>query len=107
MFADLQGKDTTTVFLGEVVMYHIHEGVAGKSPSGKVTVDAAKLQPVSRLGGNTCALPSLVSYPPIVSSFPIVSQLPFVSYPPLVSYLPTVSDLPIVGRLHVRPACAC
>lgn len=54
--SDEQGVATTTVFLGEVLRFHIHEGVAGKSPSGKVTVDADKLKPVSRLGGNTCAL---------------------------------------------------
>jgi hypothetical protein len=54
----MQGEDTTTVVLGEVVRFHVHEGVAGRSPSGKVVVDPVKLQPVSRLGGNTYALNS-------------------------------------------------
>lgn len=31
---------------------HIHEGVAGKSPSGKVIVDIDKYEPIARLGGN-------------------------------------------------------
>jgi hypothetical protein len=53
--AMVQGKDTTTIILGEVVRYHIHEGVADKTPSGHTIVDPFKLQPVSRLGGNMCA----------------------------------------------------
>ncbi len=48
-----QGKVTTTIILGQVVMMHINQGVAGKSPSGKLTVDFEKLRPVARLGGNT------------------------------------------------------
>lgn len=51
----MQGEDTTTIILGEVVRFHIHEGVAGKSPSGKTVVDPVKLNPMCRLGGNTCA----------------------------------------------------
>jgi hypothetical protein len=43
---------TTTVVIGEVVLYHLLEEVAGKSPSGKIVVDASKLLPISRLGGN-------------------------------------------------------
>lgn len=39
--------------IGEVVMWHVAEGVAGKSPSGKLVVDIQKLKPISRLGGNT------------------------------------------------------
>ena len=31
---------------------HIHEGVAGKSPTGKTIIDIDKYQPISRLGGN-------------------------------------------------------
>lgn len=50
----MQGKDTTTVLLAEVVKFHVHEGVAGKSPSGRTVVDPVKLKPISRLGGNTC-----------------------------------------------------
>lgn len=46
-------KDTVAVVLGEVVMLHIAEGVAGSSPTGKLVVDPVKLQPVCRLGGFT------------------------------------------------------
>jgi hypothetical protein len=46
-------KDTVAVVLGEVVMLHIAEGVAGRSPTGKLVVDPVKLQPVCRLGGFT------------------------------------------------------
>lgn len=49
----MQGKDTTTVLLAEVVKFHVHEGVAGTSPSGRTVVDPIKLKPISRLGGNT------------------------------------------------------
>ena len=31
---------------------HVHEGVAGKSPSGKTIVDIDKYEPIARLGGN-------------------------------------------------------
>jgi hypothetical protein len=41
------------VVLGEVVLWHIADGVAGRSPSGKLVVDPVKLQPVCRLGGFT------------------------------------------------------
>jgi flavin reductase (DIM6/NTAB) family NADH-FMN oxidoreductase RutF len=47
------GVGGTTVVIGEVVMWHVAEGVAGKSPSGKLVVDVQKLKPISRLGGNT------------------------------------------------------
>jgi flavin reductase (DIM6/NTAB) family NADH-FMN oxidoreductase RutF len=43
----------STVVIGEVVMWHVAQGVAGKSPSGKLVVDIQKLRPISRLGGNT------------------------------------------------------
>lgn len=46
-------KPTTTVIIGEVVMFHIADGVSGKSPSGKLIVDINKFAPISRLGGNT------------------------------------------------------
>lgn len=45
----------TTVVIGEVVMWHVAEGVAGKSPSGKLVVDPLKLRPMARMGGNTYA----------------------------------------------------
>eukprot|EP00897_Mesotaenium_endlicherianum_P010226 jgi/Mesen1/9231/ME000595S08644 len=49
-----KGEVTTTVVLGEVVMFHIAEHVASRSPnSGKVIVDPTKLKAMSRLGGNT------------------------------------------------------
>ncbi len=38
-------------------MVHVHEGVAGSSPSGKVIVDINKYQPIARMGGNTYARP--------------------------------------------------
>lgn len=46
-------KDTVAVVLGEVVMLHVAEGVAGASPTGKLVVDPVKLAPVCRLGGFT------------------------------------------------------
>lgn len=47
------GKGGSTVVIAEVVMWHVAQGVAGASPSGKLVVDVAKLKPISRLGGNT------------------------------------------------------
>jgi hypothetical protein len=47
------GRDTVAVVLGEVVLAHIAEGVAGRSPTGKLVVDPVKLAPVCRLGGFT------------------------------------------------------
>ena len=46
------GEVTTTVVMGEVVLYHVLEAVVGKSPSGKTVVDINKLHPVVRMGGN-------------------------------------------------------
>lgn len=46
------GKVTTTIVIGEVVMMHIAEDIAGRSPSGKLIVDVNKMLPISRLGGN-------------------------------------------------------
>lgn len=37
-------------------MFHVSEGVAGRSPTGKLVVDPVKLRPVSRLGGLTYGL---------------------------------------------------
>lgn len=48
---DDDGKVTTDVVIGRVVMFHISEGVYSKSPSGNHCVDSAKLLPISRLGG--------------------------------------------------------
>lgn len=39
--------------VAEVVLFHIAEGVAGRSPSGKLVVDPVKLQPMCRMGGLT------------------------------------------------------
>ena len=47
------GAVTTTSGSGEVGLMHVAPGVAGRSPSGKLVADAAKLRPLSRLGGNT------------------------------------------------------
>uniref|UniRef100_A0A383W8H8 Flavin reductase like domain-containing protein n=1 Tax=Tetradesmus obliquus TaxID=3088 RepID=A0A383W8H8_TETOB len=52
-FKDRDGKPSNSVVLGEVVLFHIADGVAGRSPSGKLVVDPTKLQPVCRLGGVT------------------------------------------------------
>lgn len=49
------GRVTGTIVIGEVVLMHVHEGVAGRSPSGKLVVDIDKYRPMSRLGGNTYA----------------------------------------------------
>ena len=38
--------------MGQVVLFHVLEEVAAKSPSGKTIVDIAKYRPMSRLGGN-------------------------------------------------------
>ncbi|KAI7842377.1 hypothetical protein COHA_004016 [Chlorella ohadii] len=50
---DGKGAVTGTIVIGEVVMMHVHEGVAGRSPSGKLVVSMQHYQPISRLGGNT------------------------------------------------------
>jgi len=47
---------TTTVVIGEVVLAHIAEAVADKSPSGKVVVNPVKLRAIARLGGITYGL---------------------------------------------------
>eukprot|EP00882_Tetradesmus_deserticola_P017456 GHRQ01018698.1.p1 GENE.GHRQ01018698.1~~GHRQ01018698.1.p1 ORF type:complete len:206 (+),score=55.50 GHRQ01018698.1:509-1126(+) len=52
-FKDRDGKPSSAVVLAEVVLFHIADGVAGRSPSGKLVVDPTKLQPVCRLGGVT------------------------------------------------------
>jgi flavin reductase (DIM6/NTAB) family NADH-FMN oxidoreductase RutF len=54
--ADASGTATSAVVIGEVVMVHIAEAVAGRSPgTGKLVVDPLKLAPVCRLGGVTYA----------------------------------------------------
>eukprot|EP00271_Cylindrocystis_brebissonii_P021506 TRINITY_DN7706_c0_g1_i1.p1 TRINITY_DN7706_c0_g1~~TRINITY_DN7706_c0_g1_i1.p1 ORF type:complete len:302 (-),score=57.24 TRINITY_DN7706_c0_g1_i1:326-1231(-) len=49
-----KGDVTTTVVLGEVLVFHIAKSVSARTPSsGKLLVDQVKLRPVSRYGGNT------------------------------------------------------
>ena len=48
------GKPSCTVVLGEVTMFHFHPAVYSVA-DGKATVDVARLNPISRLGGNTYA----------------------------------------------------
>jgi flavin reductase (DIM6/NTAB) family NADH-FMN oxidoreductase RutF len=50
---EASGLTTATIVIGKVVMMHINEGVASRSPSGNVTIDAEKYQSISRLGGIT------------------------------------------------------
>ena len=48
------GKATTTMVLCEVIMFHLHDGVyTPPKEGGKSVVQLEKLQPISRLGGNT------------------------------------------------------
>ena len=47
------GEDTATIVVGEIVMFHVNESVAKKTPSGSTYVGLEELQPISRLGGNT------------------------------------------------------
>ena len=46
---------TSTIVIGEVLMFHVHEEVAGQTPSGSTIVDYEKFKPIARLGGNTYA----------------------------------------------------
>ena len=46
------GETTGAIIIAEIVLMHVHEGIAGKSPSGKVIVDIDKYEPIARLGGN-------------------------------------------------------
>lgn len=55
-FEDRNKQPSWAVVIGEVVLFHVHEGVTGSSPSGKMVVDPLKFRPVSRLGGVTYAL---------------------------------------------------
>lgn len=48
---DGDGNLTTSVVLADIVMIHVAKAVAGQSPTGKLVVDFAKLQPVARLAG--------------------------------------------------------
>lgn len=46
------GKVTANILIAEVLLWHIHEGVAGRTPhSNNLVVDLDKYQPISRLGG--------------------------------------------------------
>lgn len=47
-----RGETTGAIIIAEIVLMHVHEGIAGKSPSGKVIVDIDKYEPIARLGGN-------------------------------------------------------
>jgi flavin reductase (DIM6/NTAB) family NADH-FMN oxidoreductase RutF len=58
------GKPSSAVVIGQVVLAHVHPAVAGASPSGRLVVDATKLRPVARMGGNTyAASPALFDLP--------------------------------------------
>ncbi|KAI8467891.1 MAG: hypothetical protein J3K34DRAFT_428932 [Monoraphidium minutum] len=50
---DKSGTPTTAIVIAEVVMIHVAEPVTGRSPSGKLVVDASALRAVCRLGGVT------------------------------------------------------
>lgn len=47
-----KGETTGAIIIAEILVMHIHEGVAAKSPTGKTIIDIDKYQPISRLGGN-------------------------------------------------------
>lgn len=47
-----KGETTGAIIIAEIVLMHVHEGIAGKSPSGKIVVDIDKYEPIARLGGN-------------------------------------------------------
>lgn len=48
-----KGDTTGAIIIAEIVLMHIHEGIASKSPhSGKTIVDIDKYEPIARLGGN-------------------------------------------------------
>ncbi|EFJ43026.1 hypothetical protein VOLCADRAFT_96769 [Volvox carteri f. nagariensis] len=52
---DSSGTVTTSIVIGQVVAFHVAAAVAGRSPSGKLVVDLARLAPVARCGGVTYA----------------------------------------------------
>ena len=54
--------------MGEVVLYHILEAVAAKSPSGKTIVDINKYRPMVRMGGNFYGVVGQVSVQPVEAS---------------------------------------
>lgn len=47
-----KGVTTGAIIIAEIVLVHIHEGVATKSPHGKTIVDIDKYEPSCRIGGN-------------------------------------------------------
>lgn len=55
-----KGELTTTIVIGEVVLMHILDEVASKSPHGKTVVDINKLRPISRFGGSIYGIVSSV-----------------------------------------------
>eukprot|EP00611_Tribonema_gayanum_P011659 TRINITY_DN2197_c1_g1_i1.p1 TRINITY_DN2197_c1_g1~~TRINITY_DN2197_c1_g1_i1.p1 ORF type:complete len:129 (-),score=26.36 TRINITY_DN2197_c1_g1_i1:542-928(-) len=56
------GTDTTTVVIGQVVMFHVLEAVLDTVTHGptKPTVHFDKLRPIARLGGNTYGIVNTV-----------------------------------------------
>jgi flavin reductase (DIM6/NTAB) family NADH-FMN oxidoreductase RutF len=78
---DNKGAVTGTIVIGEVVMMHVHEGVAGRSPSGKLVVSMQHYQPVSRLGGNTYARTSGMYDLPRPDRGPDQKELAYTSRP--------------------------
>eukprot|EP00873_Tetraselmis_striata_P029338 jgi/Tetstr1/449602/TSEL_036689.t1 len=50
---EASGAVTATIVIGKVLMFHVHEAVATRTPSGAVAVDVEAMRPISRLGGNT------------------------------------------------------
>jgi len=49
------GTPSIAIVIAEVVMFHVHEAVAGRSPQGKLVVNTVPLRPISRLGGTQYA----------------------------------------------------
>lgn len=47
-----KGEETGAILIAEILVVHVHEGIAGKSPHGKTIVDIDKFEPIARLGGN-------------------------------------------------------
>lgn len=47
-----KGESTGAIIIAEILIMHVHEGIAGKSPTGKTIVDIDKYEPIARLGGN-------------------------------------------------------
>ena len=52
MLPHRKGEETGAILIAEILVVHVHEGIAGKSPHGKTIVDIDKFEPIARLGGN-------------------------------------------------------